>query len=477
MFMQPLSTGGATSLWSITPFLSSGLTFDLNTGVLSGTPIEVFVRTEYAITASNEVGSHTFYVHITVEELHYELPFTSVYLLNNSMMDSLVPDLTIIGATYEIEPDLPAGLFFGMNNATIWGTPTELWALTNYTVFANNSLFSDTFEIQIAVLEDTDLDNLPDKLLGASNLQLIEDLDDDADGFTDVEELKCDSDPLDDESMPGDMDIDGICDHLDDDVDGDGWFNVIESDSGIYNSILDTGTDPRNPDTDGDGVCDGPKSPVASNCTAGPDAFPLDPAAHTDTDGDGMPDNLFGNSTSTPLLVLDLDDDNDDWSDLDEVACGTSPLDDTSIPVDTDDDGICDEFDDLLDLSFTLTYPSKSLALLVDQEMVNFMPNITGLGEVATWEISGELPEGLTFGWSPARDALLDGSIRGTPTAAMNMTNFTIWANNSAYSQSFDVSLTVSEEIADGVEIEEEDDVDVDEGFGWMWCFPCLILL
>ena len=43
------------------------------------------------------------------------------------------------------------------------------------------------------------------------------------------------------------------------------------------------------------------------------------------------------------------------------------------------------------------------------------MPNITGVGEVATWEISDELPAGLTFGWSPARDAHLDGSISVHP--------------------------------------------------------------
>ena len=98
------------------------------------------------------------------------------------------------------------------------------------------------------------------------------------------------------------------------------------------------------------------------------------------------------------------------------------------------------------------------------------MPNITGRGEVATWEISAELPDGLTFGWSPARDALLDGSIRGMPAEVLEMTNFTIWANNSAHSQSFDISLTVNEE----VNSEGEED---DEGFSWIWCFPCLLIL
>ena len=90
------------------------------------------------------------------------------------------------------------------------------------------------------------------------------------------------------------------------------WYFIknrdIETDTGAHNSIVDPGTSPFLADTDGDGVCDGPNSPVTSNCTAGPDVFPHDPSAHTDTDGDGMPDNMFGNSTSTPPLVLDLDD-------------------------------------------------------------------------------------------------------------------------------------------------------------------------
>ncbi len=38
----------------------------------------------------------------------------------------------------------------------------------------------------------------------------------------------------------------------------------------------------------------------------------------------------------------DTDDDNDAWSDADELACGTDSLDDTSIPVDTNANGICD---------------------------------------------------------------------------------------------------------------------------------------
>ena len=72
-------------------------------------------------------------------------------------------------------------------------------------------------------------------------------------------------------------------------------------------------------------------------CIGGPDELPTDPDETIDTDGDGMPDTLNGESTSEPPLVEDLDDDNDGLLDLDEIANGTDPLD-----PDTDGDGYCD---------------------------------------------------------------------------------------------------------------------------------------
>ena len=116
------------------------------------------------------------------------------------------------------------------------------------------------------------------------------------------------------------MDGDEICDGLDEDIDGDGIFNILETNTGVYNSTTDTGTDPLNPDTDGDGICDGPSAPANGGCVAGADAFPFDPSASKDTDGDGMPDTLTGNSTSVPPLVEDLDDDGDGHLDTFELS-------------------------------------------------------------------------------------------------------------------------------------------------------------
>ena len=164
----------------------------------------------------------------------------------------------------------------------------------------------DPAPLDSALPVDTDGDMFPDEDPdGPGGLEA--DTDDDNDGFSDELENNCGSDSLDASDAPADLDGDTICDMLDTDIDGDGLNNTVETNTGIYISSEDSGSDPLNPDTDGDGYCDGPVSPNYSNCTAGPDAFPTDASAHLDTDGDRDPDSITGNSTTG--LVEDLDDD------------------------------------------------------------------------------------------------------------------------------------------------------------------------
>ena len=149
------------------------------------------------------------------------------------------------------------------------------------------------------------------------------------------------------------------------DLDGDGLPNELPSDYDAAEGptpglVADTdddadgvsdseeaadGTNPLNPDTDGDGMCDGPIA-FEPDCVAGPDAFPTDPAGDTDTDGDGKPDTLNPPSNSVPPLEEDFDDDGDGVDDVnetgtgvyvDETDTGTDPLN-----PDTDYDGTCD---------------------------------------------------------------------------------------------------------------------------------------
>ncbi|MEC7151971.1 MAG: putative Ig domain-containing protein, partial [Candidatus Thermoplasmatota archaeon] len=481
-------------------------------------------------------------------------PLGPTVLVNNSQTAPIQPPNAVSGATWAVSPALPAGLVLDPATGIITGTPTEAMDNTTYTIWANTTdpAFSIEATFWLEVLEDFDGDGMPDELpddypdTGQAPYTLIEDEDDDNDGlsdknetligsdpynpdtdgdgfcdgngtgdgvcfagpdsaplnpalpvntdgdafpdedpdgpggltadddddndgFLDTMEVACLSDPLNATSLPADMDGDGICDQMDDDMDGDGILNDDEAG-------LPDGTSPSNPDSDGDGICDGPQAPTNGGCIGGPDAFPLDPAGAMDTDGDGMPDTLVPgvNSTSVPPLVEDLDDDDDGWSDADEAACGTSnPLDNMSVPADADNDGICDALDPSLDLPFTLEYPTQYLDLFENTTMAPFLPVINGSGDVTSWELEGDLPEGLTFGWSPARDAYLDGSIRGTPTGAAGPLDVTVWANNSAHSASFVLSVTVfgdadddglPDEVPDGyignLTADEDDDND-----------------
>ena len=517
----PNAVPGAT--WEVSPDLPDGLVLDPATGIITGTPTQAMENTTYTIWANTTDPlfsvEATFWLEILEDfdgdgmpdELPDDYPDTGVepYMLiededddNDGMSDT---NESIIG-TDPYNPDTDGDGFcdgdLGVEGVCYAGPDNE------------------PLDPNLPV--NTDGDAYPDEDPDGPG-GLIADDDDDGDGYLDLIELTCESEPLDATSIPDDMDGDGICDLMDDDVDGDGIENIAELGTSVGS------TEESNPDTDGDGVCDGPEAPVNGGCVAGPDVFPLDPAGSRDTDGDGMPDSLVAgvDSTSNPPLVEDTDDDNDTWTDYQEAMCGTSDaLDETSVPADTDGDGICDALDPYLDLPFTLEYPTQYVDLFVNRTMEPLVPFVNGSGEIITWELEGELPEGLTFGWSPARDASLDGSIRGTPLNASKTVNLTVWANNSLYSESFPLSLTVfndsdndslpdqlpegyvgnltedTDDDNDGLSDSQEtqcgsdpmdntsgrerwlgiclnaggDDPD-DDGPNWMWCFPCLLIL
>jgi len=263
-----------------------------------------------------------------------------------------------------------------------------------------------------------------------------EDDDDDNDGYNDTREAECESNPKNELSLPTlDLDGDTLCDAEDPDIDGDGLANDVESNTSLYVDEFDTGTSNMSADSDGDSYCDGPSIPLlpTNACLNSSDAFPNDAAAYRDTDDDGMPDELIGFSSTG--LIEDLDDDDDDWTDTDEAACGnTDPKDDASFPVDGDGDGICD----LLD-SLTLNYEQNgaiysSFEAYVGQIDFEILPNLTGM-EATTWEYVGFLPSDFQFD---------EGTITGAIVNALDQIDITVWANNSETGINLNTSVSIT---------------------------------
>ena len=205
-----------------------------------------------------------------------------------------IPDKLIIDDDFQITPPSSSrvGVFEYTSSdpsiAIISGDKITITGIGS-TIITATQLESDKYSsssISAAFIVndlDTDGDGIGDTI----------DTDDDNDGYSDVNENLCLSDPLDPLSTPLDTDGDFIPDCVDVDDDGDG--------------VLDT-----------------------------EDVFPLDGTEWTDTDGDGIGNNA------------DLDDDGDGYSDEDEIKCLSDSLNGLSTPTDNDNDFIadCTDLDD-----------------------------------------------------------------------------------------------------------------------------------
>ena len=173
----------------------------------------------------------------------------------------------------------------------------------------------DDFPLDPAEWKDNDRDNIGDNA----------DTDDDNDNFEDQIEIDCGSDPLSNGDIPSDLDSDGTCDALDNDRDNDGVDNSADA-------FPDDATEWA--DFDGDGRGDNADADDDNDLVAdGLDLFPYDATEWADNDGDGTGDNA------------DLNDDGDAWTDLEEIACDTDPMDASSVPADYDGNMVCDKLD------------------------------------------------------------------------------------------------------------------------------------
>lgn len=151
-----LNAGSLPITYSISPSLPSGLSINNSTGVISGTPTNSQSITSYTVTATNDVGSTTATINITVNlpapsGLSYNSGQTAIPLVSTSV--SYSPTLNVgINITYSISPSLPVGLSINSSSGVISGTTPSSSNDTTYTITATNSSGSTTASFRIRIV-------------------------------------------------------------------------------------------------------------------------------------------------------------------------------------------------------------------------------------------------------------------------------------------------------------------------------------
>ena len=152
--LNPSSTGGPITQYTIGPSLPAGLTIDPTTGIISGTPSAVSSQTSYTVTGTNASGTVTATVVITVNvappaSLSYNTP--NIYTTGTTITP-LNPSSTGGPITqYTIGPSLPAGLTIDPTTGIISGTPSAVSSQTSYTVTGTNASGTVTATVVITV--------------------------------------------------------------------------------------------------------------------------------------------------------------------------------------------------------------------------------------------------------------------------------------------------------------------------------------
>ena len=137
--------------YSVSPSLSSGISLNPSTGVLSGTPQTTLSTTPYDITITDSVGGKTTGTIrlnvIAVPDLVSTRSVSIVTAYANQALTAVTP-VTVTGGygsySYSVTPGLPSGLLFSSVNGQITGTPSQLSSTATYTVTVTDPISQTT---------------------------------------------------------------------------------------------------------------------------------------------------------------------------------------------------------------------------------------------------------------------------------------------------------------------------------------------
>ncbi|RZJ29351.1 MAG: T9SS type A sorting domain-containing protein, partial [Flavobacterium sp.] len=412
------SVTGEGLIFSIQPTLPLGLAFDTGSGVISGTPGAVSPETTYLVRADNASGSTSFNIVISVIDtaptvLSYPSPNT---LTAGVEISPLSPTTTGNNLVYTISPDLPSGLVFDAATGMISGTPTAITPTATYTVTATNSGGSISFDVVISVIDAAAIAlSYPSPNTLTAGVE-ISPLSPTTTGNNLVYTISPD--------LPSGLVFDaatGVISGTPTAITPTATYTVTATNSGgsisfdIVISVIDA-------------------APVAlsypspNTLTAGVEISPLSPT----TTGNNL---VYTISPDLPSgLVFDA---------ATGVISGTptaiTPT--ATYTVTATNSGGSISFDIVISVidavPTSLSYPSPNI-FVTGIEISPLQPSVSGAN--ISYSVSPDLPPGLVFDTAT-------GIISGTPTVATEMGTYTVTATNSGGSVSFDVIITVNEEL------------------------------
>jgi hypothetical protein len=148
----------APTIYTISPALPVGFTFDTTTGNISANPIEAVDLKTYVVTASNAKGSVSTNIQFSVKALAAPAAFTyscSPSATNQTLGATLSCRVPISTTSYRatsfsISPPLPAG-FTLYSDGSIFGNSTSPLALKTYVVTASNATGSVNVNLPMSV--------------------------------------------------------------------------------------------------------------------------------------------------------------------------------------------------------------------------------------------------------------------------------------------------------------------------------------
>ena len=426
--------------YSVSPTLPAGLSLDIATGEISGTPTELLTNTTFTITARNSGGTNTTTITIVVND---EVP-TIAYspndldLTNNTVSSDLPLSPTITGSgeitSWEINATLPAGLTFETSNGTIWGTPSELWTQTAYTVWANNTGGS-----AVAYLNITVVDELPTIAYSPNDLNMTNNtassdlpLSPTVTGSGEFTSWAINA------SLPSGLTFEtsngtiwGTPTELWTQTSYMVWANNSGGSAVAYLNITVVDQVPSS-------VSYSPVDLTLTNNTASSD-LPLSPTIT----GSGEITSWEINASLTSGLTFETSN-GTIWGTPTELWTQTAY---TVWANNTGGSAVA-----YLNITVVDQVPSSVSYSPADLTLTNntassdlpLSPTITGSGEITSWEINATLPAGLTFETS-------NGTIWGTPTELWTQTAYTVWANNTGGSAVAYLNITVVDQVPSSV--------------------------